>query len=301
MNTKQLRYVLALAHEGSFARAAETLGISQPSLSQYIKKIELQLGIELFDRAGGSVRLTDAGREYVSAGRQILELERRMHSRFTDLSQHKTGSLVVGTSPYRSAAMMPAVAKAFQQRYSGMHLVVEEMTSAELLEEAERGQFDLCLTMLPVDERIFAYQLITSEELILAVPASFPLLPAPEKGGSRYPAVDVRVLDGQRLVMLTETQYMQRVLADICADYGIMPEKAAVVKSLEAQIAMVRAGVGMALVSSGIECFCGRDEVRFYSFTQSLPRREVAAVWRKDRPLSAVASELVEIMRQTQF
>ena len=63
MNTKQLKYVLVLAREGTFSRAAEALEISQPSLSQYIKKIESQLGMQLFDRTNGDVRLTDAGRE----------------------------------------------------------------------------------------------------------------------------------------------------------------------------------------------------------------------------------------------
>ena len=75
MNTKQLKYGLVLARDGSFSRAANTLNITQPSLSQYIRKIEKELGTELFDRANGDVRLTDAGRVYLEAGRQILDLE----------------------------------------------------------------------------------------------------------------------------------------------------------------------------------------------------------------------------------
>lgn len=62
MNHKQFNYVLTLAKEGSFSKAADVLNISQPSLSQYIKKIEQQIGLELFDRANGEIRLTDAGR-----------------------------------------------------------------------------------------------------------------------------------------------------------------------------------------------------------------------------------------------
>ena len=297
MNLKQFKYVLVLASEGSFAKAADVLNISQPSLSQYVKKIEQQLGVELFDRSGGMVRLTDAGRVYIDAGQKILDLEHQMHNQFHDLAEHKTGSVIVGTSPYRSAAMMPVIAKKFQERYPGMHLIVEEMTSLELLVAAEHGQFDLCLTMLPIDERIFSYEKIAEEELILAVPGTFPLIKAERMPERKYPAIEASAIDQQPFIMITETQMMQQALERIAIDYQLTFKKAAVVKSLEAQIAMVRAGVGMALLPAGIERFCAPDEVRFYSFKQLLPKREVAAVWRGDRKLNQVTRELLQLMK----
>lgn len=109
MNTKQFQYVLALAQEGSFSKAADTLNITQPSLSQYIKKIEKQIGLVLFDRTNGDVRLTDAGKVYIETGRKILDLEHRMENSFTDLSNYKTGSLIIGAAPYRAASMLPTI------------------------------------------------------------------------------------------------------------------------------------------------------------------------------------------------
>ena len=76
---------------------------------------------------------------------------------------------------------------------------------------------------------------------------------------------------------------------------------AAVVKSLEAQIEMVKAGVGMALTTSGIERFCERNEVRFYSFTNDLPKRQIVVAWRKDRPLSRAAEELKAMIRSMKW
>ncbi|MBQ9942850.1 MAG: LysR family transcriptional regulator [Clostridia bacterium] len=89
MNTKQLEYVQVLAREGSFSRAADALNISQPSLSQYIKKIETEIGLPLFDRTNGNVRLTDAGHVYLSSGKQILDLEQQMNAPFQYLSENK--------------------------------------------------------------------------------------------------------------------------------------------------------------------------------------------------------------------
>ena len=113
MNTKQLHYVLTLAHEGSFSKAADTLNITQPSLSQYIKKIEREIGLELFDRANGDIRLTDAGRVYIDAGKKILDIEHQMENSFTDMADHKTGSLIIGAAPYRAASMLPVIASRF--------------------------------------------------------------------------------------------------------------------------------------------------------------------------------------------
>ena len=298
MNLKQFKYVLVLARTGSFSAAAEELNISQPSLSQYIKKIERDLGIELFDRAGGNVRLTDAGRVYIDIGRKMLDLEHRMSVALSDLSENKTGSVIVGTSPYRSASMMPTIAKRFRELYPKMHVVVEEHVTGDLIDGLARGEFDLCVLMLPVDDRTFAYERVMEEELLLAVPASYPEMESVPMAGRRYGAVDLRQIDGRAFVSITETQLMQRIFDGICAEYDIRTECAAVVKSLEAQIAMVRAGVGMALVPGGIERFCGDGEVRFYSFVQELPRREVVAVWRHDRPLSRAAQELVRLMKE---
>lgn len=298
MNMKQLEYVQVLSQEGSFARAADALGISQPSLSQYIKKIETEVGMPLFERINGNVRLTDAGEVYVEYGRQILNLEHRMETQFSDIAGNKTGSVIIGTSPYRSAGMMPAVAKAFRAKYPGIHLVIEEMVSSDLIDRMEKGAFDLCLTMLPVDEKLFTYDKIMEEEMVLAVPADYPEFSASAAPDRRYPVIDVREIDGGDFVMITESQVMQQILNDLCVEYRLNLKKAAVVKALEAQINMVRSGIGMAVVPTGIERFCNPDEVRFYSFAQELPRREVVVMRRKDRKQTQAVSDLISIMKQ---
>ncbi len=296
MNTKQLKYVIVLAREGTFSRAAEELNITQPSLSQYIKKIEKEIGLELFDRTNGDVRLTDAGRVYVEAGRKILDLEHRMEVSFSDIAAYKTGSLIIGAAPYRTVSMMPEIACCFKAVHPGMHLVVREGTTAELAEGMEHGEYDLCLTLLPLDERLFMWENIAEEELILAVPSSMPRFDTSDVPGCKYPAVDASALNGRSMVMLTDAQYMQRQLTELAVGHSLTLETAAVVKSLEAQIAMVRAGVGMALMPSGIERFCNPSEVTFYSFKQPLPKRKLVVMWRRDRKLSGAAEELKQII-----
>ena len=296
MNTKQFQYVLTLAHEGSFSKAADTLNISQPSLSQYIKKIEQEVGTTLFDRTNGDVRITDAGRVYIETARQILDLEHQMETSISDISGNSAGSLIIGAAPYRAASMMPTIAKQFQSLHPGMHLIVREGTTAELVEGMEHGEYDLALTLLPIDGRVFNWEKIVEEELILAVPSSYPAFSTIALASRKYPAVDATVLNGQRMVMLTDAQYMQKQLQDILIEKKISIQTAAIVKSLEAQIEFVKIGMGMALVPSGIERFCNDGSVTFYSFTDDLSKREVVVMWRKDRKLSKVALELKDVV-----
>jgi len=325
MNMKQFKYVLTLANERSFSKAADVLNISQPSLSQYVKKIEKRLGLKLFERDKGEVKLTDAGRVYIELARKFLDLEHQLEVRISDIALHKAGSLIIGTAPYRAASMMPSIAKAYQNVRPGIHLVVREGTTAELEEGMQHGDFDLCLTMLPIDERIFKWEKIFEEELVLAVPCNSPQFdaklmkarkyPAIEAKtlvlavpcnspqfdaklmkARKYPAIEAKTIDGLPFIMLTDSQFMQKQLKNVMTDYSISLKIAAVVKGLEAQIEMVKAGVGLALVPSGIARFCNPTEVSFYSFVQNLPRREVIIMWRKDRSLSKIAEELKKVI-----
>lgn len=304
MNMKQFRYVLVLADEGSFSKAADTLNISQPSLSQYVKKIETQLGVELFDRANGNVRLTDAGRIYIDAGKKILDLEHQMQTKFSDIAEYKTGSLIIGTTPFRSVTMMPAVLAEFKKIYPGIHVVIDERNTQELNEAIEKGEFDFCILTLPIDERKFCYELIMEEELVIAVPQNSALSQklcanSEQAEERRYPVIDVSLLNHEEFVMITEAQVMQKHLNNLCLEHGLELKKAAVVKSLEAQIAMVRRGIGAALVPTGILEVGEIDEkVNYFSLKQELPFRQVVVIYRKEQYLSKVQREFIDIMKK---
>ena len=297
MNLKQFKYVVVLANEGSFGKAADVLNISQPSLSQYVKNIEKQLGTLLFDRTGGTVKLTEAGHVYIDIGKKMLNLEHYMYGKINDLSEHKSGSIIVGTSPYRSACMMPAFVKRFKELYPGMHVVVEEMTTSQLIEAGEQGQFDFCITMLPVDERIFAYEKIYEEELLIAAPLEYPL-PSKSNADNEISTVDFASLNNHPFVMLSKGQLMQQQLENLCDRFDIHLKTAVVVKSLEAQIAMVREGLGLALVPSGTKQFCKGNDVCFYSLSNPIPSRQVVAMWRHDKHLNMAAQDLIKIIKE---
>ena len=264
MNLKQFEYVLTVNKEGCFSKAAEVLNISQPSLSQYIKKLENELGVILFDRSGGNVRLTDAGRVYVDAGKKILDIKHNMALQFMDISENKIGTLIIGTSPYRSAVMMPEVVKEFKKNYSGITLIIEERNTDELLESLEHGESDVVFTVYEEKINEFNYETVGEEEILLAVPSFYENLTSECREDKKYPTIDITALHNFGFVSIKDTQYMQRALKSVGEEYDFNIKTNVVVNSLEAQISMVRKGVGIALVPSGIEALCAKDEVDFY-------------------------------------
>ncbi len=154
MNMKQLKYVDVLSRCSNFTRAAEELGISQPSLSQYVKKIEQQLGTQLFVRTGQEVRLTDAGYTYLQIGRQMLQLENEMNNRLSDIANDQTGTITIGIAPYRCAGMMPKAIRQFREKFPGISIRLSEQITSELKDSAERGKLDLERQITP---ELFGY------------------------------------------------------------------------------------------------------------------------------------------------
>ncbi len=290
MNLKQFRYVLTLADEGSFSRAAETLNIKQPSLSQYIKKIEKEVGMELFDRSGGDVRLTDAGRAYIDIGRKMLDLEHQLEGRFSDLATYKTGSIIIGISAHRSVALMPPVVSAFKSLYSGVTLRIVEKGRADLLDAAGHGEFDLVVTTLPVDTDFFTYETLFIEENVVATKETIKAEDIEEK---KFPAISASSLNRLSFAMLNEDHLMQRELDELIKTHDLKLRKEVECTSLEALVEMVKAGVGSAFIPA---CLAKDPTLHYFSIQEAVPKREIVVMYRKEQYLSKAVLDLKELM-----
>lgn len=294
MNMKQLQYVQVLASVGSFSKASDLLNISQPTLSQSIKKAERELGMELFDRAGGSVRLTDAGRVYIQIGRRMRELEHQLDSRLMDIAEYQTGTITVGLSAHRSVALMPRIVKEFKELYPGIVLHIEERKRSEILDAAEHGEFDLCLTTLPVAPQ-FCYETAYIEENVLAVPEYVELngKPMPDR---KFPAVSVSQIDHSRFAMLNDEHPMQYELKQLCDQYCLNLTTTVVCTSLEVLFEMVKMDMGFAYIPS---CMAHPTKgIRFYSLAENTNQREIIIMHRKTQYLSKPVLQLKEMFIQ---
>lgn len=292
MNLRQFRYVLTLAEEHSFSGAADILNITQPSLSQYIKKIEKEIGQPLFDRTVGDVRLTDAGRAYIEVGRKMLDLEHQLEARLFDIATFRSGTIAVGISAHRSVALMPPVVSAFKKINPGITLRIVEKKRHELIEAAEHGEFDIVITTLPVDETLFNTELLFVEENVIT--ASEPLTGriCPNR---KFPVIEASALDGLPFAMLNDDHLMQKELEELIRTHNLKLHKEVECTSLEALVEMVKEGLGAAFIPA---CLAKDPSLHYYSIKETVPKRKIVLMYRKEQYLSKAVSDLKSIMHK---
>lgn len=126
MELRQLQYVLQIAAEKNFSRAADKLHIAQPSLSQQLSKLEKELGVMLFQRNTSSVELTYAGSKFVEQAQIIIDGVELLRQEMSDISELRTGRVVVGSMPITGAHLLPHVLPVFKQNYPEVEITLLE-------------------------------------------------------------------------------------------------------------------------------------------------------------------------------
>ena len=297
LNMKQLRYVAVLAQYNNFTRAAEELGISQPSLSQYVKKIEKQIGTDLFIRAGQDVRLSDAGRTYLQIGQKILTLESEMTNRLVDITNDQAGTLTIGIAPYRCTSLMPRAVKMFREFYPGIKVILSEQITSELKESAERGKLDLCVSTLPIDEGKFVYHKIMAENRVLAVPKKF--CENARIDEADHERVSIHRFSNVPFVSLPDTQVMGQALLALCERAQIHLNVVVECQDLIAVHAMVEEGIGAALLPYSLVSRHECESVSYYSLEEATESREIIVFYRKEQYISKPMQKMIEILTNT--
>ena len=175
MELHQLRYFCAVASSGSFTRAAELEGISQPSLSQQIRKLEQTVGAPLFTRLGRHVRLTAAGEALHEHAQEILRHSRDASQRIRQLAQTVSGPLRVGAIPTVLPYLLAPRLVDFSALYPEVQVELQEETTTELVKQLQRGDLDVILVALPLRVPEVVCSELVRDPLMLAVPQGHPL------------------------------------------------------------------------------------------------------------------------------
>ena len=167
---REMRYVMEVYREGSFSRAAQKLYISQPSLSQMIKKVEEKVGSPLFDRSASPVRLTETGRAYLRAAEQIQEAEDGFCHYLSDAEACLTGSLSLGGTTLLTSYVLAPLISAFSARFPRVDVRIHETHTAQLERDLQAGELDFVMENRDFDTIIYQSIPYLRERLLLGVP-----------------------------------------------------------------------------------------------------------------------------------
>jgi DNA-binding transcriptional LysR family regulator len=279
MQLQQLRYVVAVAEERHFTRAAARLRVAQPSVSAQVRALERDLGAPLFDRTRAGVTLTRAGEVFLPWARQVLADVEAGRSGVRELLGLRRGRLTLGATPSLATAVLPPALGSFHQRYPGIELGLQQAGSRDLVAGLEEGQLDLALLILPVRRRSLATVPLAEEELVLAVPRGHPL--------ARRESVDLADLRDLPLVMFREGYDLRETTVDTCRAAGFEPTLALEGGEMDGVLALSAAGLGAAVVPSIV--VDPRGPLRALRFRDAVLTRTVGLGMRSDRPKSRAA------------
>ena len=256
---KQYETALAVSRYGGISQAAEALGMAQPTLSKYLKKLESDLGAELFDRTVSPIALTPAGALFLESGKQILDIENQFQKQLGELLANKNTVIRVGISPSRSPYMMPRILREYRRLHPDCRVVIEERTTAELNNRLSDGELDLVLSLESDETQNFVSVPLFEETLLLAVPN----LPQNKK----ITATDA--LSSIPLINVGQGQAMWQTVTAITDAIGIRHPDIEC-QSIESGLAMVKQGLGAMIVPSYIRDFGSssqNESVLFLSFS----------------------------------
>jgi len=225
LELRHLRYFLAVAEGGSFSRAANRLGISQPSVSQQMRDLEAGLRVSLFQRRGKRILLTSTGLIFQEHARAILrQLENFLQEVNSEPGQLR-GALHVGVVPVLNVALMPDLLGLFAAKHPGIGLTVEEISSTEIETALEEGRMDVGFGFLTRHSPNLRYERLCNDEFALIVSPSHPWW--------KRRVIPFAELHQHRLLQLSDTFVMRRMTDQICLKHQVRPRTVAELNAIE--------------------------------------------------------------------
>lgn len=291
MTLTDLKYIVALARERHFGRAAEKCFVSQPTLSVAVKKLEDELGVILFERSPQDVRATPIGERVVAQAEKVLGEAAQLAEIAAAGKNPLAGPLRLGVIYTIGPWLLPKLVPLLHARAPEMPLLLEENYTHVLLEKVKAAELDIAILALPVEEPGLVAQAVYDEAFRALVPVGHPW--------AKAKTVDPARLLDEPLLMLGRGNCFRDQVLDLCAtaisQSGISPH---VIEgsSLETIRHMVASGVGVTVMpASAVDDISPKDPLlRVLPFNAPNPTRRVGMVWRASYP----RHQAVEVIRR---
>lgn len=300
MNFNTLRYVVAVAQERNFTKAARSVYVSQPTLSQSIQNLENNLGTQLFDRRTYPVTPTYAGKIYIEFAQQVLLSEARINQKIFNIISTPRIHVRIGVSPYRSALIMPDIVRSIMTEFPNCMISIEDSTPESNLYEM-LGNHDLDIMIGNYHSNIakFSNQYVTREHLVLAVPKAFHIQGAPpsEKDG-KYARIRLGQLRDFPFVMLPNRTFLGASLQTLCEKEEFVPIQTIECNNVQTSYSLAACGVGTALVPELMVLKSPYpDSLDYFLLQQGTPVQEIYLVTNNGENLTTPAYRFIELFQ----
>ncbi|TCP44297.1 LysR family transcriptional regulator [Rhodovulum marinum] len=290
---RQLRYFAMLAQTGHYRRAAERLGITQPSLSLQIAGLEETLGLRLVERGRGGAVLTPAGREVLERAARILDQVAALGDIAARLRTGMAGTIRLGATATLGPYILPNVARRLHDRFPDLRLFIHEAAPRRLFDDLLAGRHDLILTQLPVASDRLRVERLFREPMNLVVARSHPFA-----GRGRVTDAD---LAGQTVLTLSSAFALHAQIEALCHELGANLRQDYEGTSLDALRQMAAMGMGLAFLPAlyvRSEITGRGDDVAVLQFRQDRFTRSIGLAWRTGSGDEASYRRMAELVRE---
>jgi DNA-binding transcriptional LysR family regulator len=312
MTTQQIEYILALSDEKSFSKAAQKLYVSQPALSQFVKNLESELNVLLFDRSTCPIKLTYAGELYVYAARKIQAILTELNNQFTDLSNVDIGQLTIGTTPFRASCLLPKSIAAFRQKHPGVHIHIIENKESVLESFLLGSRLDICIMSGPVDNNMLHSETLAQERLFLAVPPDSPI----NKGKEVYQVtaediqtdtrhlyqvspIDLSFFVKEIFVLLHQDQSIPSIVFELSQMSEFNSEATLYTDRIETAFSWTLSGIACSFIPDTLIRFGNYERHPiYYKINNSFANHDIVVAFKKNRYFSRAASEYILLLKQ---
>ena len=284
MELRHLRYFIAVAEELNFSRAAERLHMAQPPLSQQIRNLEEELGVQLVNRDERPIRLTEAGAELFEQASLVLKRLDEIVATVQRIGKGQTGSIRVGFVGSATYDILPEVIRRFRQEYSDVELSLVELRALPQVEKLRHREIDVGFMRLAVEDEAFQCRTILEEPLVVALPENHPL--------AKKTQIKLAALKGEPFIGFpAATTALGGYLLKVCKDAGFVANVVQETIEIQTAISLVSAGVGLTLAPASLQKV-GRIGVVYKPLAAPVPKTTLYAVYRKDNKSPVVAAFL---------
>lgn len=295
MNTNILRYVMAVHDEKSMTKAAKKLFVAQPSLSQSIRALEAELGVQLFDRRKTPIETTYAGEIFVNWAATVLVSERRMRSRIADIVSNRQRKLIIGVSSQRNMQTLSTILQRFYAVTTDCSIVIKECELNELEQLLEQDVIDIMVDEVCPDSSNFISIPIVRERVLLAAPDSY-VFNIVEEG--EYPSISISELADKPVVFLSLSKRFSDTLYDIYKRINATPYIVFECQNLLVAHSMVSINVGITLMPEYSINNSHLQNVKYYTLHECPITRTIGVTYRKDRAISKDAAVLISVIKE---
>lgn len=286
MELRHLDYFITMCEELHFTKAAQKLGISQPTLSQQIRALEQSMDTPLFDRIGKKVIVTEAGKILYHHCLQVFNEIGQAQLAIRELEGLNKGEIMIGCSG--NHLLIRSIID-FHEKYPGIRLQVSELSTEETKRGLLSNELDLGIVFLPVEDDQLSSIALYTENLALLVPAEHPL--------AAMSNVDLRSLQNLPMALLPQKFLVRQLIDRAARKHGFSFHPILEMSTLDSLVKFVAQGIALTILPETYISDIGLESVRKVAIVNPTPQRTVGIVYRNNKYISAATKMFIESIK----